>query len=211
MSAVVLPAPRFRLHRLTVMIMLVLGLGCLSWGIGFAWFVRDAMRGAADARGLPPRADGIVALTGGADRIETAMRLLTEGRANLLLVSGVAPEADLADIARRAGFSSRAVAPAVTLGHAATSTVGNAAETAAWVHAHGIRSLIVVTSGYHMERALTEIGRALPEVRLYPVAVLSPAVRDALGAGTLRLLVAEYTKFLAADLGLTHLPWSPQG
>ncbi len=196
------PAP----GRLLLACGLVAALACLGWGAGFAWFVHDAMR----TERLPPKADGIVALTGGAERIQTAMRLLTEGRARLLLVSGAGPGSDLGELAHRAGFDAAALRPSVTLGHAATSTAGNATETAAWARAHDVRSLIVVTSGYHMERALTEIARVLPDVRLYPVAVLSPAVSDPREVGTLRLLAAEYTKFLAADLGLTHLSW-PQG
>ena len=43
-------------------------------------------------------------------------------------------------------------------------TRGNAAETAEWARAHQVRSLIVVTSAYHMPRALAELGRDLPDV-----------------------------------------------
>ena len=86
---------------------------------------------------------------------------------------------------------------------------GNAEETAAWVRANAIRSLIVVTAGYHMPRAMTELGRALPEVRLYPVSVVPPAMQGPGGvrnAGTLRLMAEEYTKWLAARLGLSGQP-----
>lgn len=202
MSATMRTLPR---RRLAVALGIVLAAAILAWGAGFAWFVSGALRSA----NLPPRADGIVALTGGADRIETALHLLTEGRAKLLLVSGVAHGAVLSEFAHRAGLSTASVAPLVTLGRSATSTVGNATETADWARAHDMHSLIVVTSGYHMARALTEIGRALPDVRLYPVPVLSPAIRRPADVATLRLLAAEYTKFLAADLGLTHLSASP--
>lgn len=149
-------------------------------------------------------ADGIVVLTGGADRIEVALRLLIEGRAPLLLVSGVARGADLADLAHRVPLDADQ-AGRVTLGHVAHSTSGNAAETAPWVRAHGMRRLIVVTAGYHMPRALLAMQHAMPEVELHPVAVQSPALRGAPPATAVRMLASEYDKLLAVRFGLAHL------
>jgi hypothetical protein len=50
-----------------------------------------------------------------------------------------------------------------------------------------------------------ELARALPEVRLYPVRVTPPALRDGAPVAVLRLLAAEYTKWLAASAGLSRL------
>ena len=176
-----------------------------AWMLGLAWFVYTANRHADP----PARADGIVALTGGVDRVETALHLLEEGRADRLLLTGIGGGADLARIARLAGVDPAAIAGRVTLGRAARDTRGNAEETAAWARAYGIHSLIVVTAGYHMPRAMTELGRALPEVRLYPVSVVPPAMQGPGGvrnAETLRLMAEEYTKWLAARLGLSGQP-----
>ncbi len=172
----------------------------LSWAAGFAWFVHAAVETTAP----PPIADGIVALTGGAERVETALHLLAQGRARLLLVSGVGGAAEFTELAHRAGVSA-SLAGRVTLGRAAATTRGNAEETAAWAHDNAIRSLIVVTAGYHMPRALAELGRTLPGVTLHPVSVLPPALRDGHDTATLRLLAGEYTKWLAAEVGLTAL------
>lgn len=158
----------------------------LLWAAGFVWFVHAAVLSAPP----PPLADGIVALTGGADRIETALRLLAEGRAQLLLVSGVGPTAEFGTLARRAGVNP-ALRDRVTLGRAAVTTRGNASETAEWVRDNTIRTLIVVTATYHMPRALAELSRAVPEVTLYPVPVLPPALRRSHDAATLRLLAGE--------------------
>ncbi len=165
---------------------------------GFAWFVS-----VAEKTGVPPpHADGIVALTGGADRIETALRLLVAGQADLLLVSGVAHGAALPELARRVELDPTTLVTRVTLGRSATSTLGNAGETAAWAQQHDIHSLIVVTAGYHMPRALLELGRALPGVALHPVPVQPPGMRE---PGMLRLLFAEYLRLLGAACGLSHL------
>jgi uncharacterized SAM-binding protein YcdF (DUF218 family) len=180
----------------------LLGGGVLVAGaIGFAWFVHIATAPAAP----PPVADGIVALTGGADRVETALHLLAEGRAGKLLLSGIGGNAELVTLAHRAGIDPLPIAARVTLGRNATTTRGNAEETAAWARDNAIRSLIVVTAGYHMPRALAEIARAAPRLTLYPVPVTPRALRDAGAAPRLRLMAEEYVKFLAASLDLTAL------
>ncbi len=176
----------------------------VAWMAGFGWFVDDALQPATP----PPPADGIVVLTGGADRVGTALRLLADGRARLLLVSGVAPETTLASLAERAGFAPGplpgTLAERITLGRLATTTVGNAAEAAAWARRFDMHALIVVTASYHMRRAMIEIGRALPGVRLVACPVLPAALREG-GPHIIRLLAGEYTKWLLAWLGLDRL------
>jgi uncharacterized SAM-binding protein YcdF (DUF218 family) len=179
--------------------LVLLGLGL---GGGFAWFAVDANRPAAP----PPVADGIVVLTGGAGRVELGLRLLAERREARLLVSGTG-RGELADLIVAAGLpaaiAGRIAHDRVTLGRGARSTRGNARETASWAGAHGIRSLIVVTSGYHMRRALWELRRTVPaEVALHP-APLVPHLPDGHDDVPLRLLVAEYAKWLGAMAGLS--------
>ncbi len=181
---------------------LLMGGALVAGALGFAWFVSMATRQPPP----PPPADGIVALTGGADRVETALRLLADGRARKLLLSGIGGNAELATLAHRAGLDPLPLAAGVTLGRSATTTRGNADETAAWARDNAIRSLIVVTAGYHMPRALTEIARAAPGVTLYPLPVTPQVLREAGGrAAWLRLMAEEYVKFVAASLDLTAL------
>jgi uncharacterized SAM-binding protein YcdF (DUF218 family) len=177
-----------------------IGLLCLlaAWGAGFLWFIEAVARQVV----TPPHAEGIVAFTGGADRVETALRLLAEGRADKLLLSGVGGGADLGVLAHRAGVEALPLAARVTLGRSATTTWGNAVETASWAKANEIRSLIVVTAFYHMPRALIELRRVLPDVALYPLAVHAQE-RGAPAGVPLRLMAEEYTKLLAAWTGLT--------
>ncbi len=186
----------------------LLALPLLAWGAGFAWFVHRAGTPSA----LPERADGIVALTGGSGRIEAALRLLAEGRARVALLSGIGGGAELRELAARAGVQPEELGGRVTLGRLATSTHGNAAEAAAWARANGVRSLIVVTASYHMPRALTEMAQAMPDVDLRPAPVTPPAMRGppSMGeAAMMRLMAAEYTKWLAAALGLSRFVDDP--
>lgn len=174
----------------------------VAFGSGFAAFVSAAHRAAA----VPPEADGIVALTGGAERVETGLHLLASGRAKLLLVSGVAHGATLSDLLHRAGMEESAVAGRVTLGRVATTTRGNAQETAEWACAHQVGTLIVVTSGFHMPRALLELRRAIPQVVLYPMPV-QPQSNGRLSS--MRVLAGEYLKLLGAWAGLSHIVHQP--
>ncbi len=165
------------------------------------WFVH----GVGQAEAGRARADGIVVLTGGADRIVTGLRLLQQGRGRVLLISGVGHGAELPSLLRGTGIDPQNLASRVTLGRSATSTAGNADETAFWASERGLHSLLIVTASYHMPRALTELQRSLPDVRLIPVPVLPPALRGGSGLSTWRLLAQEYTKWLAAELGLARL------
>jgi uncharacterized SAM-binding protein YcdF (DUF218 family) len=173
----------------------------VCWVGGFLWFVKDAERPAPNL----PVADGIVALTGGADRVATAISLLRQNRARVLLISGVGPNTAEQTLFRGTGIDPATLGSRITLGRSATDTLGNADEAAAWARANNVHSLIVVTAGYHMKRALTELARTLPDVVLYPAPVVPPALRGGTQLSTLRLLADEYTKWLAAELGLTRL------
>jgi len=173
----------------------------LAWMAGLVWFIHMASRPFPP----PPSADGIVALTGGADRVATALRLLRAHRAPRLLLSGIGGGAELAGLAHRAEIDPAPLAGEVTLGRQATSTRGNAIETAAWARRNDIRSLIVVTAFYHMPRALTELRRTLPDVTLYPDPVLTPRSGGIGRVVTLRLIVEEYTKYIFSIIGLTDM------
>ena len=186
-----------RLHRLVVACVPVLVL-VLALGVGFVWFVQQVDRPSQ----VPLHTDGIVAFTGGPERVETALRLMAEGRADHLLLSGIGGGAELAELAHRAGVDPLPLATRVAIGRSATTTRGNAAETASWARANEIHSLLVVTASYHMPRAIAELTRALPDTELYPLPVVPPERSDRTML-PLRLVAEEYLKFLATTAGLS--------
>jgi uncharacterized SAM-binding protein YcdF (DUF218 family) len=150
--------------------------------------------------------DAIVVLTGGAERVETGFRLLEAGLSPRLFVSGVHPESRLADLARGAGIDPARLQGRVELGHAAASTRGNAAEIAAWARQQDIGTITLVTAGYHMPRARTELRRALPAMRVVAHPVTPARLREAGAFWRPRiwgLLLGEYMKFLGAEAGLS--------
>jgi uncharacterized SAM-binding protein YcdF (DUF218 family) len=83
------------------------------------------------------------------------------------------------------------------------NTLGNAIETRRWAERRGFRSLIVVTSNYHMPRALAEIAHQLPNVTLVPFPVVTDRQRAEPWWGSVanvRLMLTEYLKYLFARL-----------
>jgi uncharacterized SAM-binding protein YcdF (DUF218 family) len=184
----------------------IVGTGAACWIGGFIWFLHFINR---PAEPPPPHTDGIVAFTGGAGRVELALRVLASGEADRLLLSGIGGRADLATFGHRAAIDTSRFTDRITLGRYAASTRGNAVETASWAEQNRIGSLIVVTAAYHMPRALAELRDALPDVRLYPLPVL--VSQEASGIAERRpgwrLEAAEYTKYLLTVSGLSG--WFP--
>lgn len=177
-------------------------LAVMTWGAGLVWFVADALTPSAPP---PAAADGIVVLTGDADRVNTALELLDQGHGRRLLISGAGPGVSLAGLARRNGYDPARLSPKVTLGRQAISTWGNGDEFAAWAAQNHLRSALVVTSFYHMRRALLEISRAAPGVQLFAVKVpAAPALDLTRDPSEIRKLFEDYNKYLAALIGLSR-------
>lgn len=149
------------------------------------------------------RADGIVVLTGGSSRVSDAMELLAGGYGLRLLISGVHPASGASDISRTLPENQSLMNCCVDLDYSALNTRSNAAETRRWARERGFKSLIVVTSNYHMPRAIVELSHAMPDIQLIPFAVVGDKWRDEpwwTSGATLRLLLSEYAKYVAAEV-----------
>jgi uncharacterized SAM-binding protein YcdF (DUF218 family) len=149
----------------------------------------------------PPRTDAIVVVTGGAQRIGDAIGLLGAERGSRLLISGVNEKTSREELAQLNPSGRALIGCCVDLDYRARNTIGNAIESRRWQRRHRFRSLLVVTSNYHMPRTLLEFAHAMPEVRV----VGHPVVTDQVDIGgwwhdprTIRLLGLEYAKYLAA-------------
>lgn len=174
------------------------GLAVLLAG-GFGWFLWSLP---ADEIVLQRNADGIVVLTGGASRIADAIELLAAGRGKRLLISGVNAATTPGEILRLNPEYERIVGCCVDFDRS-LNTLGNAIETKRWVESRGFRSLIVVTSNYHMPRAIAEIAHQLPGVALLPFPVIAAKVRAETWwahGPSVRLMFSEYLKYVAAQM-----------
>ncbi|MDH3738470.1 MAG: YdcF family protein [Alphaproteobacteria bacterium] len=168
-------------------------------GAGFIGFV-DKIPRTEETIGTRIQADAIVVLTGGGGRLELGLRLLSQGTAAQLFISGVDPGVDKVALLQSRQISGATLDCCITLGHNANDTFGNAIETRRWMESRGYKSLYIVTANYHMPRSLVEFRSVLPEWELTPLPVHPASVRLDdwwRWPGTIRLLASEYTKYLA--------------
>src|SRR3954447_3390234 len=193
------PPQRGRLRAVAVATLVIVFVGA---AVGFVAFLAQ-LRG---VEAQPARnADGIVVLTGGSSRVSDAMELLAGGYGKRLLISGVHPTSAASDISRSLPDNQSLLRCCVDLDRSAVNTRSNAAETRRWARERGFKSLIVVTSNYHMPRAIVELSHAMPSIDLIPYAVVGEKWRDEpwwTSGPTLRLLLSEYAKYVAAEARL---------
>ena len=148
--------------------------------------------------------DGIVVATGGQARIEEGLRLLSEGRASQMLVTGVGKGISHTSLKRTLRLTTaqiRALECCVDLDAAARDTIGNARSAALWADANALKSLRLVTANYHLPRAQNEFQRAFPETSLHVFAVLPPDLKlDTWYRHwpSAKLLAREYGKYLVS-------------
>jgi uncharacterized SAM-binding protein YcdF (DUF218 family) len=150
---------------------------------------------------LDSKSDGIVALTGAAARIPDAIELLATERGKRLLITGVHRATSAKEIARLTPLYSKYFTCCIDLDRSALNTFGNALETRRWARGHNFNSLIVVTSNWHMPRAMAELEHQLPDVTLIAYPVISEKAKAEpwwSNADSARLLFLEYLKYLLA-------------
>jgi uncharacterized SAM-binding protein YcdF (DUF218 family) len=147
------------------------------------------------------KADGIVVFTGGASRVVDAIELLAAGHGQRLLITGVYPSTNSSELKRLIPRYEQLFACCIDLDHVARNTVENALETRRWTRDRGFHSLVVVTSSYHMPRAMAELSYQMPDVALVAFPVISAKQRGDQWwtGGHLRLLISEYLKFLLSS------------
>jgi uncharacterized SAM-binding protein YcdF (DUF218 family) len=181
-------------------------LTAIVFPLGFLWFVFQLP---SREIALNRNADGIVVLTGGSSRVNDAFELLASKRGRRLLITGVYPATDRGEISRVLPEYERLSKCCVDLDTTAVNTVGNAVSTRRWVQAQGFKSLIIVTSAYHMPRALAELGHRLPGVELVPFPVVTERLRSEpwwSHVATAKLLFSEYVKYIVASVRMRLEP-----
>ncbi len=182
---------------------LILGLFIvgLLWAVGLAAFITGLPGPSQDA---PGKADGVVVFTGGGGaRITTGMTIFANGAGERLLISGVHPDTSRERLSEFWDGAPDMFNCCVDLGREARSTEGNAEESAAWARKHEYNDLILVTSDYHIPRAIAATKAKMPDASITPYVVASGYLNEKgrpLSRQAWRKLAGEYTKYLLVRL-----------
>jgi uncharacterized SAM-binding protein YcdF (DUF218 family) len=163
--------------------------------VGFFAFVTHVIGQTPPA--ATPRAEAIIVLTGGQDRLKPAFTLLAQKAGRKLLVSGVNLTTRKADLLDGLDVDPELLACCVELDHKALDTVGNAEQSARWLRRNNFGSVILVTSNYHMPRAVRELKRLAGTASIVPYPLVASDLTNGRWVSepdTLRVLVVEYIK-----------------
>lgn len=151
---------------------LLLGLLALPLGVLGAGFLVEGAQ--------PPleRSDVIVVISGDEDlaRLRAGLDLWRQAWAPRLLFSGAAREGPIsnAEAMRNLALAAGVPTEAILLDEQGENTYGNAVQTRRLMETHGLRSAILVTSPYHLQRAAVTFKGVFRGSQLRVIASAAP-------------------------------------
>jgi uncharacterized SAM-binding protein YcdF (DUF218 family) len=181
------------------MLLLCLILSSL-WLGGFLYFINYINK----QGNIPHKSEAIVVLTGGSDRVKEGMSLLIKNIAPLMFISGANVDVRAEDLLQDTETPKEywdVLKHYIVIGKQAVDTYGNAKEAEQWLITNNIKSFILITSNYHMPRALIEFSRLDSNIKIFPYPITSPNIETNQWwkySNSLKFLINEYHKYLAA-------------
>lgn len=160
----------------------------LLWLFAFLWFAVSLPRPLEGGK-----TDAAVVLTGGEGRIPRGLTALRKGWTRQLLISGVDREVKPREFQAEYKVPGRLMECCVTLGYQSYDTRSNAREVSDWLIEHKARSVRLITTDWHMRRAVYELDQTRPP----GITVLTDSVAS---EPSLRILFLEFHKVLARRL-----------
>lgn len=171
----------------------------IFWLIGLLFFIAEIDKlETADTQ----KADAIVVLTGGRNRINSAFKIYkNNGERQKVFISGVNSKVNIEKLLRFHKLDIKNTEN-IYIGYAAKNTTGNARETVEWVKKHDIESILLVTSNYHMFRAKYEIKLIDDKIKIISYPVHSKYVKQPYwqNIGSFCLISLEYTKYIITKI-----------
>ena len=152
----------------------------------------------------------IVILTGGANRIKDGLKIIQDFKNSKninykILVSGTGMGFTKSSLKKKLGpnFNSQLIQCCIDLDGVSKNTLTNASETFKWTNKNDIKEFILITSNYHMPRAILEFKNVMPNLKIYTYAI-TPKKHDIenwlSSYQTFSLVFTEYCKFIIAGL-----------
>ena len=132
------------------------------------------------------KSSNIVILTGGTNRIKDGLKIIndferTKKNSLKILVSGTGKGFTKNSLKKQLGenFNSDLIKCCIELDSVSKNTFTNASETLKWTKKNDIKEFLLVTSNYHMPRAILEFNNRMPNIKIYTFV----ATKNALSSG----------------------------
>jgi uncharacterized SAM-binding protein YcdF (DUF218 family) len=146
------------------------------WGTGFIsalvfllaftlWMASSVYSELPEPAALGPDykpADVIVCLTGGKGRIRKALELYEKGYGKILYISGTDRQVQMREILKELKWVGPVDDSHIILENVSTNTIENAEQVNRYVLDQGLKSVLLVTSVYHVRRAYYIFEKVLP-------------------------------------------------
>ena len=152
----------------------------------------------------------IVILTGGSNRIKDGLKIINNvdkfTKANSkILISGTGKGFTKISLKKMltSNFNLKLLECCIELESLSKNTYSNASETYKWVKLNNINKFILITSNYHMPRAILEFKNKMPDLQIftYPIRPKNHDITKWLGSSeTFSLVFIEYLKLLIASI-----------
>ena len=152
----------------------------------------------------------IVILTGGANRIKDGLKIIQDFKNSKninykILVSGTGMGFTKSSLKKKLGpnFNSQLIQCCIDLDSVSKNTSTNASETLKWTSRNHIKEFILITSNYHMPRAILEFNNIMPNLKIYTYAIIPEKhnIENWLSSyQTFSLVFKEYCKYIIASL-----------
>ena len=152
----------------------------------------------------------IVILTGGTNRIKDGLNIVKDFKKSKkhnykILVSGTGTGFTKKSLKIKLGpnFNAHLIQCCIDLDNVSQNTFTTASETLKWTNKNNIKEFILITSNYHMPRALLEFKNVMPNLKIHTYAI-TPKKHDIenwFGSyQTFGLVFTEYCKHILASL-----------
>jgi len=152
----------------------------------------------------------IVILTGGTNRIKDGLNIISKfDKLSTLdykiLVSGTGKGFTKLSLKNKLtfNFDFNLIECCIELDSVSTNTYSNAHETLKWVKKNNIKEFILITSNYHMPRAVLEFRNKMPNLRIFTYSITPEKHNINMWLNsfqTFSLILSEYCKFLLTNL-----------
>ncbi len=152
----------------------------------------------------------IVILTGGTNRIKDGLKIIEDLRKSKknnykILVSGTGIGFTKNSLKNKLGsnFNPQLIDCCIELESVSKNTFTNARETFKWTKKNKIKEFILITSNYHMPRAILEFKNIMPNLKIYTYSITPKKhdIKNWLSSyPTFDLVFKEYCKYIIASL-----------